>query len=456
MRRRLQIALPEQEARSRHFVPVAPLLLLVAFSLAVKTANSSADFQIDQRWVLQELRRQIEQASLSSERTPDPAEDVELSPLREVREVVRKGDTFGSILRRIGINASEISRWTATTRNHASLSRLQPGRTFTFLLPSGTDRLAGLQYEVAPDSMLVMREEGDEITAQVERLPRMVDVRLVSGTIESNLYLSATRLGVPESVISTLVDIFGWEIDFTADLQPGDTFRLAYEEHRTAEGRAVPGGRLLAAELGVLGKNWQAVYFEADDDGGNYYSPEGRPFGRSFLRYPVEFTRISSQFTSSRFHPILRLFRPHRGVDFAAAIGTPIRAVAAGRVECASWKGGFGRVVKIDHGSGLESFYAHMSSIARDVRAGSRVQMGQVIGRVGASGLATGPHLHYAMYRDGVYVNPMTVKLPASPLLAARFLSEFNHTRDELLQQLASAPMGSVRLASTDPTTKAN
>lgn len=458
MRWRFQIAPPEREVQHGFIGPVAPLVLLLAFSLAVKNASSSSDFKLDERWVLQELRRRIEQATVSVAQEPQSAGNAVALELREVREVVRRGDSFGSILRRIGLSSSEVSRWSSMTRSHASLARLQTGRSMTFLLPSGTDRLAGLQYEISPDSMLVMREEGEEIKAKVERLPRMIEVRVISGTVESNLYLSAKRLGVPERVISALVDVFGWEIDFTRDLQPGDSFRLVFEEHHTADGGALSDGRLLAAELGVLGKRWAAFYFEAEDDGGSYYSAEGRPFGPSFLRYPVEFTRISSKFTSARFHPILHIRRPHRGVDFAAPVGTPIRSAAAGRVEYAGWRGGFGRVVRIDHGSGLESAYCHMSSIARGIRPGTRVQLGQVIGRVGASGLATGPHLHYEMYRNGEYVNPMAVKLPAAPALAGRFMADFKRTRDELLEQLASAPLGSdaTRLASAEPTVQAN
>ena len=228
---------------------------------------------------------------------------------------------------------------------------MQPGRHFAFLLPSGTDQLAGLQYEVSPEATLVMRKDGDEITAQVERLPRMVDTRVVSGVIESSLYAAAARRGVPDSVISSLVDIFGWEIEFSSDLESGDTFRVAYEEKRDAVGRA-QGGRVIAAEVVVGGKRWDAVYFEDADDGGSYYTPEGKPFGRAFLRYPLEFTRITSQFTSSRFHPLLGISRPHLAVDFAAPIGTPVRAIASGRVVYAGWNGGSGRYIRIDHGSG--------------------------------------------------------------------------------------------------------
>ncbi len=429
----------------------APFGLLALTLVTVKSADSSNNFRIDNDVVLEHLKQQI---AANTVQAPLPvaeeAEPVELSTaapeLRDVHEVVRQGDTLGGILRRVGVSAEEVTRWSATTRRHVSLARLQAGHRFTFLMPSGTDRLSGLQYELTPESTLVMREDGDDITAQVERLPRMADVRVVGGTIESSLYAAATRRKVPESVISAMVDVFGWEIDFSSDLQAGDTFGVVYEEKGDVDGK-IQGGRVLAAEIVVGGKRWDAVYFEADDDGGNYYTPQGRSFGRSFLRYPLEFTRITSQFTSSRFHPLLGVDRPHLGVDFAAPMGTPVRAIASGRVEYAGWQGGSGRHIKIDHGSGIESCYSHLQAIASNVRVGSHVQVGQMIGRVGASGLATGPHLHFALWRSGVYVNPMTVKLPASPPLPARYSSEFARVRDDVMRQLASAP-SDVRVAS--------
>jgi murein DD-endopeptidase MepM/ murein hydrolase activator NlpD len=435
---------------------VAPFVLLFVVLLAVKSADSSGSFQIDNRLVLEDLKREIAGAVPQPEAaaTPetsavasiDPAAETNgsvpsVSELREVREVVHKGDTLGGILRRIGLSADEVTRWSGTKRRHVSLAHLQPGRRFTFLMPSGTDRLAGLQYEVSPESTLVMREDGGEITAQVERLPRMVGTRVVSGAIETSLYAAATRRGVPDSVISSLVDIFGWEIDFSSDLQSGDTFRVVYEEGRDADGRA-QGGRVIAAEVVVGGKRWDAVYFEDADDGGSYYTPEGKSFGRAFLRYPLEFTRITSQFTSSRFHPLLGINRPHLGVDFAAPMGTPVRAIASGQVVYAGWKGGSGRYIRIDHGSGIETSYSHLQAISAAVRPGMRVQVGQRIGAVGASGLATGPHLHFALYRNGVYVNPMTVKLPASPPLPSQWTSEFTRIRDQAMRQLASAGTG--------------
>jgi murein DD-endopeptidase MepM/ murein hydrolase activator NlpD len=461
---------PGRRKGLRLALSAAPFTLPLAILLAVKSADSSGSFQIDNRLVLEDLKREIAATMVRTERTaspdgerPDAASAIGSSPaepeLREVHEVVHKGDTLGGVLRRVGLDPDEVTRWSVMTRRHVSLARLQPGRRFVFLIPSGTDRLAGLQYEVSPESTLVMRDDGGEITAQVERLPRMVGTRVVSGLIETSLYAAAVAQGVPDSVISSLVDIFGWEIDFSSDLQVGDTFRVVYEENRDNR-RKAQGGRVIAAEFVVRGKRWDAIFFEDAENGGSYYTPEGKSFGRSFLRYPLEFTRITSQFTWSRFHPLLGIRRPHLGVDFAAPIGTPVRAIASGEIVYAGWEGGLGRSIRINHGSGIETVYAHLQSISAGLRPGARVQIGQRIGTVGASGLATGPHLHFALYLNGNYVNPMTVKLAASPPLPAKSMGEFARTRDEAMHQLASveereAP-GALRVAGATTSSRVN
>jgi len=439
---------------SRALFVALPLLILSLFTLLVRTADSSGEFRLDQGWVLERLRREVireESIALRPEPEVLVEEPTEVAltgvDLREVREVVRRNDTFGGMLRRLGIDATEVTRWTAASKRHASLADLHPGNAFRFLLPSGTSRLAGLTYELGVDSSLVMREDGDVITARVERLPRMVDVLAFGGEVESNLYAAALEADIPEKVISQFVDVFGWEIDFTSELQPGDTFRLAYEEERTTTGKRV-GGKMLAAELSTGGKTLQAFSFRGADEKNGYYGADGRPLGRSFLRYPVEFARITSQFSTSRFHPVLRIRRPHYGVDFAAPIGTPVRAIGPGTVVSAGWNGGHGRFVKIKHQGGLESSYSHLHQIARGIRRGVRVDMGDVIGKIGATGLATGAHLHFAMWKNGSYVNPTRVDLPLSPVLMdRRQLAAFEKERDGYLAQLAGVKIAKKAVA---------
>ncbi len=424
------------------------LLALATIWSVAGSAESSAVLKIDQRATLERLRRDIARvesgagdfglgSSLSeSESVTSVLPGAEI---REVNEIVKSGDTLPAIFHRLGLADGDVTRWMTAAKRHRSLVDLEPAHSLAFLLPRGTDRLAALQYEIADDAVLVLREDHGAITGHVERLPLTPVVQVVAGTIESSFYASARRAGVPDSVISRFVDIFGWDMDFRSDVRRGDSFRISYEAEDPSAKPPAATRRIFAAELTAQGRAWRAVRFEAEDESPRYYSPEGRPYGRAFLRYPLEFSRISSIFTDARMHPVLGVVRPHHGVDFAAPIGTPIRAIGAGTVSMAQWDGGFGRTVRIDHGVGLSSQYSHMSKIAQGIHAGARVKAGQVIGTVGATGLATGPHCHFALWRNGTYIDPLTAKLPASPPLDQRFFAEFTRTRDERLAELLGA-----------------
>ncbi|MGH7804240.1 MAG: M23 family metallopeptidase, partial [Candidatus Binatia bacterium] len=465
MRRPVERLLGEQFERdgSRALLTIAPLFFLAVFSLLVRNADSSSAFRLDQSWVLDRLKREVLREEELARAPEVVIEDAGIAPkiellpaeIREVREVVRRGDTFGGILKRLGIDSGEVTRWSAAAREYASLADLKPGNNFTFLLPSGTSRLAGLQYELDIDSALVMREVGDEVSAAVERLPSTVDVLAVAAEIQTTLYGAAVDAGVPDEIVSQVVDVFGWEVDFDSELRAGDTFRIAYEEQRGPSGKRI-GGRLLAAEITSGARTWQAFRFQSADDGGKYYTADGRPYGRAFLRYPVEFSRITSQFSKSRFHPILRVRRPHYGVDFAAASGTPVRSIGAGRVVSAGWNGGHGRFVKVRHGDGVESSYSHLRSIGRGIRRGVRIELGDVVGTVGATGLATGPHLHFAMWKNGAYVDPNSVKLPVAPVIKRRHREAFEDARSMLLTQLAEAKIQSKPIVTVLATSPSN
>jgi murein DD-endopeptidase MepM/ murein hydrolase activator NlpD len=286
--------------------------------------------------------------------------------------------------------------------------------------------------------MLIVERTADGPRARRAVLPYFMEVKGLAGRIHRGLREDATGSGVPESVVSEIADIFGWELDVSDGLLAGDEFRVLYENiWQAGESRAEPG-KVLGAEIVARGRPITAVLFEDADGRGAYYEPSGAPISREFLRYPVEFTEISSDFSLRRRHPILRLARPHLGVDFAAPVGTPVRAVASGTVTAASWVNQLGRAVRIGHTASLESVYGHLSRIA--VREGAAVERGQVIGYVGATGLATGPHLHFAVYRDGEYVDPLaSTGASAEPIpFAAR--RRFERVRTAVTHQLAALP----------------
>ncbi len=257
------------------------------------------------------------------------------------------------------------------------------------------------------ESPLIPKSKADGSVGSLRETPSTTLVwRAVGGRIDRNFYDAAIRAGVPTRIIDNFVDM-DWDVDFSSDLRPGDTFKVIFEEFRR-DGKILEYGQILAAEIVNKGKRF--TLFSLARTQGRGESP--RITSRQFLRYPLQFTRISSVFTDARMHPILQRVRPHLGVDFAAPVGTRVRAVAGGKVIHAGWYGGFGNCLRIDHPGPYDSFYAHLQRVAQRLKTGTTVERGQVIGYVGATGLATGPHLHFALFRDGKYINPLTAKLP--------------------------------------------
>jgi murein DD-endopeptidase MepM/ murein hydrolase activator NlpD len=232
-----------------------------------------------------------------------------------------------------------------------------------------------------------------------------------------------------------LANIFGWDVDFALEIRSGDRFSLIYEEEYL-DGQKYGNGPILAAEFINQGKTFRALRYEDEQGRSSYFSPDGKSMRKAFLRAPVDFRRISSRFTRSRWHPVLGKKRPHRGVDYAAAIGTPIKAAGDGRVIFRGKKGGYGNTVIIKHGSQYTTLYGHLSKFRRKVKNGSRVRQGQTIGYVGKTGLATGPHLHYEFRVNGTHRNPLTVKLPAAAPLKAKYRADFSKKSAPLLARL--------------------
>jgi murein DD-endopeptidase MepM/ murein hydrolase activator NlpD len=246
--------------------------------------------------------------------------------------------------------------------------------------------------------------------------------------------------GVPPRVVSELADIFGWEVDLESDLRPGDEFRILYENIWEAGGARAESGSVLGAEIVTRGRPVTAIFFEDAEGRGGYYRPSGDALSREFLRYPLEFTEITSEFSLLRRHPILRRNRPHLGVDFAAPRGTPVRAVASGTVAYSGWARQLGRCVRIGHVGALESSYGHLARIAPGISPGTAVARGQVIGYVGATGLATGPHLHFALTRDGEYVDPLARMAARQPDVPEDARRAFERVRSVVTRQLAMLP----------------
>lgn len=349
-------------------------------------------------------------------------------------EEVKSGDSLARIFSRLNLSANLLHRIVNSSKEAKTLANIRPGETIKVRLDKQGNLLELVHKQSAIRSLQILPSD-ESFTAQINDRSLEKRVATASGTITSSLYMSAQRAGLSDSLTMELANIFGWDIDFALEIRAGDQFSLIYEEEYL-DGKKYRNGPILAAEFINQGKVFRAIRFEDDEGYSSYYSPKGESMRKAFLRAPVDFRRISSRFTKARYHPVLGKKRPHRGVDYAAAIGTPIKAAGDGRVIFRGVKGGYGRTVIIRHGSKYTTLYAHMSKFRGSVKNGTRVRQGQVIGYVGKSGLATGPHLHYEFRVNGVHRNPLTVKLPAAEPLPKAHREKFNRISKPLLEEL--------------------
>lgn len=382
----------------------------------------------------------------------------QLSPVptqlgQTVEFVVRRNDTLDRIFRHLKLSLTDLASIRELPGVQEQLDRLRPGDTIRLVHDEGL--VQSLSRRISETEVLSVTRV-DEPPAPVfaaEVVATPVDIResQAQGTIDSSLFVAARAAGVsPEIILRLANDIFGWDIDFALDIQPGDRFNLIYEQ-KFRDGEYIGDGRILAADFFNDGSIHRAVYFEsADGKIADYFTPDGRSMRRQFLRAPLDFTRISSNFNPRRRHPILNMIRAHKGVDYAAPTGTIIKAAGDGRVSFVGNKGGYGRVVILEHGGGISTLYGHMSRFQRGLRDGARVKQGMTIGYVGSSGAATGPHLHYEYLVHGLHKNPRTVSLPDAAPIPAGYLAEFKTRSAQLLARLDRAGDAGVGVVATN------
>jgi murein DD-endopeptidase MepM/ murein hydrolase activator NlpD len=265
-------------------------------------------------------------------------------------------------------------------------------------------------------------------------------VKTVSGTVENSLLENGAKTGIQPKLLSQLADIFTWDVDLEKEIHKGDSYKILYEERSRKGQDAKSSLRILAAELINAGQKMTAIYFEKQKGQGNYYDLEGRSLARSFLRFPLEFTSITSHLAHSRFHPILKVNLPHNGVDFAAQRGTPVRAVGDGIITQAGWNGNYGKAIDVQHDTTYMSRYAHLDRFAEGIQNGTPVKKGQVIGYVGSTGRSTGPHLHFELHKDQQVVDPLSVDFPADETIDPAFQTVFDNQKRTYLVQLSSVP----------------
>lgn len=348
---------------------------------------------------------------------------------------VASGDSLSTVFARAGLTYQDVDQLIALGDSIEPLKTLHPGDEFAFRL-SPEQNLMGLTYQIAPNkSLTVSRDAQDQLTAHEVVLPMETRLTTAEGTIDSSLYQSAIDTGLSANIVMQLADIFGWKIDFLKDVQNGDHFRIVYEE-KFLKGKHISTGRVMAAQFTNHGKVFQAVRYTTPEGKVGYYEPNGASLERGFLRYPVEFSRISSRFNMHRMHPLYHKIRAHKGVDFAARTGTPIHAAGNGKIEFIGWQHGYGKVIKIKHDGGFETVYGHMSRFNTKIKKGSKVDMGETIGYVGMTGAATGPHLHYEFHVKGVYTDPLAAKLPEAHPIPSKYRKDFLVQTQPLVDQI--------------------
>jgi murein DD-endopeptidase MepM/ murein hydrolase activator NlpD len=352
-------------------------------------------------------------------------------------ERIQRGDTVAALLSRLGADSDEALTYLRGERKADPIFRqMSPGKSVTAKV-SRDGTLLSLLFPLnggKDQALAVERDETGKYRVGEQALPLETHVLMKSAEIRYSLFGATDAAGIPDSVATQLADIFGGDIDFGRDIRKGDHFSVIYESVSHL-GKFIRTGRILAAEFVNDGHTYRAVWFEGPDGKTGYYTAEGKNIRKTFLRSPLEFSRVTSGF-GSRFHPVLKERRAHQGIDFGAPVGTRVKATGDGIVEFAGRQGGYGNFIILRHQSQYQTAYGHLNGFAANIRKGTRVAQGDVIGYVGNTGMSTGPHLHYEFRVGGVHRNPLAMVLPAAPPLAADQMARFRDSTQGVLARL--------------------
>lgn len=350
-------------------------------------------------------------------------------------ERVQRGDTVAELLRRMNVEDAAAAEYLRRDPAADSFRQLAVGKAVQAETDADGNLLA-LRYLSNSNSQIAIEKNADSFRTSV--LPAQLEQRIFmrTGEIKSSLFAATDEAGLPDAAANQLAEIFGGDIDFHRDLRKGDKFSVTYEM-TYSNGEPVRVGRIQAAEFINQGKSYQVVYFQAGNGNGDYYTPDGKSVRKAFLRSPLEFSRVSSGFSLSRLHPVLGTWRSHKGVDYAAPTGTKVKVTADGTVTFLGKQGGYGNVVMVSHQGRYSTVYGHLSRFAQGLRHGQRISQGEVIGYVGMTGVATGPHLHYEFRIDGQQRDPLRVALPDSKPIPASQLAAFHEATRSLTDNLS-------------------
>ncbi|MBX8488076.1 peptidoglycan DD-metalloendopeptidase family protein [Pseudomonas cichorii] len=373
-----------------------------------------------------------DQSQENASAQPTPATDIKSPNHKEV--VVSKGDTLSTLFEKVGLPATTVHEVMASDKQAKQFSKLQNGQVLQFEL-SSDGQLKQLHSKLSELETISLSKTDAGFTFSREVSKPTVRETYAHAVINSSLSLSAQRAGLSHSMTMDMANIFGYDIDFAQDIRKGDEFDVVYEQ-KVVNGKTVGTGNILSARFTNRGKTYTAIRYTNKQGNTNYYTADGNSMRKAFIRTPVDFARISSMFSMGRKHPILNKIRAHKGVDYAAPRGTPIKATGDGKVLLAGRRGGYGNTVIIQHGETYRTLYGHMQGFAKGVQTGGSVKQGQVIGYIGTTGLSTGPHLHYEFQVNGVHVDPLGQKLPMADPIAKSEKQRFMQQSQPLMARM--------------------
>lgn len=355
----------------------------------------------------------------------------------ELEHTVKTGENLSSIFSELDLNPEDLHKIVHANATGKQFADVEPGRDVVATV-NADGELEQLTYAKNPFETLIATRRDDGF--DVKLFSKKIDYQIANarGTIHSSLFEDGTNAGLPEKLILKLADIFAWDIDFALNLRDGDQFTVVYEK-LFVDGKEFDTGDILSVEFVNQGKTYIAVRFEDNQGNTGYYTPDGNGLRKAFLQTPMDFAKISSHFNLHRKHPILNTIRAHKGVDYSASIGTPVKTTGDGKITFRGTRNGYGNVVEIQHGKQYSTLYAHLSGFKSGLKSGGLVKQGDVIGYVGKTGLATGPHLHYEFRINGEHVNPLSAKLPRSMPMDKALLAKFKAQTQPLMAQLELA-----------------
>lgn len=383
----------------------------LSFSVAIPDFPSmnSSDEILDYEQDTTEPTEEI--SSTTKPNTLDPELISSVAKLSSQSFTIQPGDNLAHYFQKANVSAVELHKVLNTVKHAQQLKKIQPGQELNFEFDL-ENKLKNLCLKIDGfKSLLIQRDSNNTFTSEIINKPVERKTSYGSSKITDSLYMAGKKAKLTDKLIMELAKIFAYDIDFALDIRPGDAFRVLFEE-QYVDGEKIGVGPILAAEFTSQGKKYHAFYYKDADGNSGYYGADGNSLKKAFIRTPVEYTRISSHFNLNRKHPILHKIRAHKGVDYAAPHGTPVKAAGNGKIIFVGKKGGYGNTIILQHGSQYSTLYGHLSRFAKDLKVGKPVKQGQLIGYVGSTGLASGPHLHYEFRINNVHKNPLTVTLP--------------------------------------------